>query len=50
MMIPANDSTKDYKGKNSTITVESVFSEDKTIKEVLREYLIQNKDLPSFPS
>lgn len=50
MMIPANDSTKDYKMKNSTITVESVFSEDKTIKEVLREYLLQNKDLPNFPS
>lgn len=49
-MIPANDSTKEYKGKNSTITVESVFSEDKTITEVLREYLLQNKDLSSFPS
>ena len=49
-MDSTSDSTKDYKMKNSTITVESVFSEDKTIKDVLREYLLQDKGLPNFPS
>lgn len=42
-MIQASDSTQDYKIEKDTITVECVFSEDKTIKEILTEYLLQSK-------
>lgn len=34
---------QDYQVKNGTITVESVYSNNRTIKDLLKEYLLQRK-------
>lgn len=40
-------SSKKYNLKNSVITVERIYSEEKKVKDLLKEYL-QNKDIKSY--
>lgn len=42
-MIMHNDG-QDYQVKNGMISVESVYSSDKTITDLIKEYLLQRKN------